>query len=328
MQKRSCWQFIADFIRRDFWRKAVALFLALLLYLAVNPRTGGKTTKNLDVPVTIELPSNLVLSSNEVRKVNVTFSGYQKHLDEIDPGVLRVRAKVHSNSFIAGEPYQLRLRHGDVSGTVFGTRVTAISPRDLILDLEQVKTKRLPIRARYDSVNKLLHDYEVAGATFVPATVIVSGPARVIDSMEYVDTEPIPLNEQVIESFDYTCALRLQQNIRCDRQEVTANVEINKVMTTHTFSAVPLLIIQSAERTRKFQVTNLDPETITVVANGPRGVLSRMHSREFSASISLDKIDKPGTYDLPVSIAVAKPVNGVTIKNFRPVTARVTVQQE
>ena len=125
------------------------------------------------------------------------------------------------------------------------------------MDLEQVKTKRLPIRARYDSVNKLLHDYEVAGATFVPATVIVSGPARVIDSMEYVDTEPIPLNEQVIESFDYTCALRLQQNIRCDRQEVTANVEINKVMTTHTFSAVPLLIIQSAERTRKFQVTNL-----------------------------------------------------------------------
>ena len=99
-------------------------------------------------------------------------------------------------------------------------------------------------------------------------------------------------------------------------------------MTTHTFRAVPLLIIQSAERTRKFQVTNLEPETVTVIAGGPRGTLARMHSREINASINLDKIDKPGTYNLPVSITITHPSRALSVKKFQPATAKVTVQQE
>ena len=89
-----------------------------------------------------------------------------------------------------------------------------------------------------------------------------------------------------------------------------------------------LLIIQSAERTRKFQVTRLDPETVSVTVRGPKGTLGQMHRREINASISLDNIDKPGTYHLPVSITVGRSNQEVTVKKFQPATARVTVVQE
>ena len=139
---------------------------------------------------------------------------------------------------------------------------------------------------------------------------------------------PIPLDEHVRFSFEHHCRLNTPPGIRSDRTEVAAHVEVVKALTTHTFRAVPLLIIQNAERTRKFQVTSLDPESVTVVANGPRGTMARMHSREFSASISLDKVDKPGTYDLPISANVSTPGDSVKIKSIHPVTARVTVLQE
>ncbi|MBO5722272.1 MAG: hypothetical protein J6S19_04070, partial [Lentisphaeria bacterium] len=163
---------------------------------------------------------------------------------------------------------------------------------------------------------------------FVPAKAVLSGPARVLDSIQEIYTEPIPIDEQLIDSFEYRCTLRVPAGTRIDRKEVDAQVEVVKALTTHTFRSVPLLIIQSAERTRKFQVTHLEPETVTVVVNGPRGTLARMHSREISASISLDKIDKPGTYNLPVAINVNNPARTVAVKNFQPQTAKVTVVQE
>ena len=329
MLDRSRWQFIMDFIRRDFWRKLVALFLALLLYLAISPRTNEKREKSfINVPVNIELPSNLALSDNTVRRVKITLSGNAKDLDEIDPGALRIRTEVNSDGFIAGEPYQLRLRSEDISGLTYKVKVESISPRDLVLDLEPVVSKNLPIRPRYDSLGKLPQDYEIASIRFVPANVLVSGPAKVMDSIQEIFTTPIPIDEQVTDSFEYRCNLRTPPGTRANRSEVDAQVEVVKAMTTHTFRAVPLLIIQSAERTRKFQVTNLEPETVTVIAGGPRGTLARMHSREINASINLDKIDKPGTYNLPVSITITNPSRALSVKKFQPATAKVTVQQE
>ena len=179
-----------------------------------------------------------------------------------------------------------------------------------------------------NSENRLSQDYEIARVRFVPSHVLLNGPAKVLDSIQDVKTEPIPLDEQVVESFDYLCNLRIPADTRSDRNKCEATVEVVKAMTTHTFRAVPLLIIQSAERTRKFQVTNLEPESVTVVAGGPRGTLARMHSREINASISLDNIDKPGTYNLPVSITITNPSSGLSVKSFQPLTAKVTVQQE
>ncbi|MBR2358630.1 MAG: hypothetical protein IKA65_11490 [Lentisphaeria bacterium] len=329
MQENTRWQIIKEFIRRDFWRKLVALFLALLLYLAIAPRTSEKREKSFtSVPVTIELPANLALSDNTVRRVKVTLSGNAKALDEIDPGALRIRTEVNGEGFIAGEPYQLRLRREDISGLVYGVKVESISPRDLVLDLEPVISKHLPIRPRYDSLGKLPQDYEIASVKFVPAKALISGPAKVLDSIQEIFTTPIPIDEQVTDSFEYRCNLRTPPGTRADRSEVEAQVEVVKAMTTHTFRAVPLLIIQSAERTRKFQVTSLEPETVTVIAGGPRGTLARMHSREINASINLDKIDKPGTYNLPVSITITNPTPGLSVKKFQPATAKVTVQQE
>ena len=120
---------------------------------------------------------------------------------------------------------------------------------------------------------------------------------------------------------------------RCNRRRKNETVVVavghdDAADHTHTFRSVPLLIIQSAERTRKFQVSELEPETVTVVVNGPRGTLARMHGREISASISLDNIDKPGTFNLPISITVNNPSKGVSVKSFQPAVAKATVIQE
>ena len=100
MQKDTRIQTILNFILRDFWRKLVALALALLLYMAINQRISEKREKSFtNVPVNVELPADLYLNNRSALMVKVTLSGNAKTLDDIDPGALRIRAEVHKESF-------------------------------------------------------------------------------------------------------------------------------------------------------------------------------------------------------------------------------------
>jgi YbbR domain-containing protein len=329
--KKSRWQFLIDFVCNDTWRKVVALFLALLLYLAISPRTSEKREKSFsNVPVEIELPANVALSSGERPKVKVTIHGNIKALDEVDPGLLRIRAEVHADAdrLIPGEAYLLRLRFDDVSGLPYGARVTSISPRDLPLNLERVVSKQLEVKARYDSQEKLLPDFDVTGVHFVPSKVLLSGPEQVLNSIKFIYTEPIPLSEQVTESFEYRAPLRIPQGTRSDHTKVDAYVDVTKAITTHTFRVGPLSINQSADSTRKFKVSDPFPNQVSVKLSGPRGTLAKLHNREISASVSLGHIDKPGTYELKVSVNIPNSAQGVTIRGVEPDRATVTVVQE
>ena len=330
MNKESWRQHLNNLVRRDLGRKLVALFLAALIYLAVAPRTGKRPDISFsDVALDINLPPNIVLSEGKTYRVKLTLSGGSKEaLDKIDPSSLRVLANVAGNRIVPGKPYKLHLRHSDVKGLAYGVRVETIVPQDFEIKLEPLAQKQLPIRVQYDSKNKLHPNYEITDVRFVPSSVEVSGLRKTLEQLHDVCINPIPIDENVTDSFTWRCTLLQPPGTTCNLKEVDAHVEVKKVLTTHQFRSVPLLIMQNAERTRKFQVVGLEPESVTVVLSGPRGTLARMNSRDVSASISLDNIDKPGTYNLPVSITVNNSSRGVVVKSFQPTTAQVVVKQE
>ena len=329
MRRNFISNFFINLVCHDFWRKLVALFLALLLYLAIAPRTSEKREKSFaNVPVHIELPGNLVNNSDDIPRVEVTLSGDMQMLDNIDPGTLYLRTVVNSDAVIPGELYTLRLRMGDLNGLPNGVRVSSISPRELPLTLERLIHKRVIVKPSYGSQEAMSRDYEISNCRLVPASVVLSGSARVLDSIQEVSTNAIPLDEQVTDNFEYRTALRLPPGVRSDISEVDAHVEVIKSVVSQTFEVGPVRIIQSAEHTRKFKVSDPTPGSLTVELRGQRSLLGRMHSREISVTVNLDSITQPGSYDLPVAVSLPTYVNDITVQSFSPATVRVTVVQE
>lgn len=329
MNKSSAWEYLKNLVQHDFWRKLSAVFLALLLYLAIAPRTSTKIEKSFsNILVNIELPGNLVIGSSEPFLVKAILSGNAPDLEEVDVQALQIRSAVNSANVVPGKPYVLRLRPRNLTGLPSGVRVVSISPRELHLDLQPMVSKQVKIVPRFDSIDKLHQDCKIASVNFMPSEVVLQGPAKMLEAIDKVYSSPIPIDEQATHSFDHVCKLIIPHGVGSGRTMATAQVEIAKAFTTHNFRAVPLLIVQSAARTRKFQVTKLEPETVSVKIHGPKGTLGQMHGREINASISLDNIDKPGTYNLPISVTVGRANQEVSVKHFQPATARVTVQQE
>lgn len=329
MNQDSRWQSILNLIRHDCWRKLVAIFLTVLLFMAIMPRISGKDQRHIsNIPVNIDLPGNMVMDRSTPLSVKLTINGTKKALDELDEQTLQIRAAVRSENIVPGHKYKLLLRPRDVMNLPFGIKIDSISPKELELDLQPLITKTVRVAARFDSLDKLPADFRMVNTTFMPAEVVLQGSAAQVQNIKEIYASPIPIDGQATHSFDHSCTLNIPAGVRSNHSSALAQVEIAKVFTEHNFSAIPLLIIQSAERTRKFQVTKLEPENISVTIHGPQGTLGQMHRREINASISLDNIDKPGTYHVPVSVTVARASQDVTVKKFQPVSARVTVVQE
>ena len=315
---------VPNFIRRDFWRKFMALFLALLLYFAITWRLRSDE-RVTDVPVSLKLPSELVSRDEEPLKVSLVVSGNRARLSEILPSAVHIRAEVDSAGVVPGEPCKLRLRSSDVTGLPLGVRVTEIIPRDVPVHLEAVVTKRVPVKPRFDSESNLPLDYAVSGTRFSPAEVMLSGPESLLEPVTAVYTEPIPLDEQVVESFEYQAALRIPRNLRSDRERVEAQVDIVKAVTLRTFAAVPLRIVQSPDGEHRLAAKSLSPRSVTVEVSGPKGTLAEMHSNELKAYLDIDSLDKPGTFQLPVKVLLDSARRDVTVKNFHPAAAEVVV---
>ena len=318
--------FIVNLFRRDCWRKLVALFLALLLYIAIAPRIGEKREKAFyNVPVHIELPPHLTLGNPELHKVKLVLSGHANALDDIDPGALNVRAVVHAEGVVPGQPYPLRLRFSDVSGLPRGVRVVSISPRDLPLDLEPIVRKTVPVRAEYAHADKL-QDYKIAGESFQHPTVVLTGSARDLERINEVTTNPIPLGPYVNRSFNYDCTLNIQSGVRANISKMKVFVRVNKDLTTKK-RTVPVNIVQSAEHTRKFKVVKQEPSTVTVEVKGTPSALALLRNSDIVASVNLETVDKPGTYALPIVITINNNQN-ITIEEQMSLQAQITVQQE
>lgn len=317
---------LRELVTHDFWRKLVALFLALLLYLAIAARLRSDERFS-DVPVALNLPSNVVRRDSEPLKVTLAVRGNRVRLAELNPAALRVRADIDGTSFVPGELYKLRLRPDDVSGLPHGIRVVDINPRDLTVNLEAVITKKVPIRPRFDSLSMLPLDYMVSNTRFTPSNVVLSGPESLLDSVNAVYTDPIPIDNQVTESFEYRVAVRIPDGVKSDRGKVDVQVDVVKAVTMRTFYAVPLMTVQSPENAKRLSPKSVEPKTVTVTLSGPKGVLSMMHSDELKAYLDLDKLDKPGSFQVDVKVVLESAHPDVAVKSFLPASAEVTVSR-
>jgi len=323
MNRNKIWRFMEDLIFHDFWRKLVALFLALLLYLAIAPRTGEKREKTFhNIPVHIELPPDLALSGSEMHKVKLVLSGNADALDNVDPGALNIQAEVHAEGVVPGTPYPLRLRAGNVNNLPRGVKVISISPRDIPLELEPVISK--PVRIEPDFSSSLSRDYALDGVDFLPTGIVtVSGPAKLVNPINVISTNPILLDKNVTQSFDAACTVKGIPGIRINRTEFTAKVRIRKILVERE-REIPIKIFQSAESTRQYKISDPKPYYVIIKLKGTQSALALLSDRDIVASINLDNIDKPGTYTLAVNIAVNNP--HVTVVECNPEAATVTVE--
>ena len=317
-RRRSVFNWLYMLVRRDFWRKLIALFFALLLYFYVyNEIRAPQKVDN--VPVDIILPPELM--DVDPKPHFVTLEVKSTRNSGVSPSALRGRAQVDYNRYIPGKPYILTLKPEEFDSPL-GVRVIQADPREITLNLQQRMTRDVPVRVTFS--NRLSNDYKSSLASCIPSTVRVTGPEQLIRDLKSVSTRPVPLSEAVTEGFEYVATLEPPAGTSISPEKVTCQIDISRNYEQRTFQSLPVVLLTQPGG-KPFKTEFPGPSRVEVTVRGLAGSVSTLLPGEVRPYLDISHIDKPGIYE--VSAGCFLKGDGLDVKEIRPAQLKIKITE-
>lgn len=253
---------IEPYPRENFRLKAIALLLALLLWVGVNS-VESELQIIPDVPVElINLPEGLAIAADWQGTIEVRLRGSAQRFREIRAG--QIGPRIDLSEARAGENI-IPLSADDLR-VPLGTEVESIVPRDITVVLEERVVAAIPISSVVEG--EPAAGYEVAGKILEPSTAWVSGPRSRVDGLDHVQTQMVNVAGRQ-ESLTQVVALRSGDDfieLTSDR-EAELTIVIQERAINMQFDGVPVAVVNS-----EFRV-DINPQEIGVVISGPPSIL-------------------------------------------------------
>jgi YbbR domain-containing protein len=164
--------------------KAVSLLLSLILWVTILGYRREELKKN--VKLEPQLPPGMMIVNKIPTAIQFTLSGPRVMLEAAEKRIQPIRldlthTRQATNGFSVTE---------DLLGELPpGVRVTYISPPQVLIRLEEVVERYVPVKATM--VGRLAPGYEVLTVKSIPAKIAVLGPKGLLESLEFIGTEAL-----------------------------------------------------------------------------------------------------------------------------------------
>jgi YbbR domain-containing protein len=170
---------IQKVLSKDITPKIVAVILALIVWVQVFNDKNPLERRNFTIDIVPKMVQDgtMIVSTNP-QKVNVTFEGRARTLDEMSKDNLKAEAdlsQIEAGSFTAeitvDPPY--------------GVRVVEINPKTAVFEVDVMASASVGVAVEINGVP----DEDFEKGTPVPSvgTVSITGPGRLVDRVKYVE---------------------------------------------------------------------------------------------------------------------------------------------
>ena len=152
----------------------------------------------------------------------------------------------------------------------------------------------------------------------------MTGPEQIQRSLKEVSTQPIPLDESVVESIETRVELEAPEGTVISPENVTVQVDIAKNYISRRFESLPLLFLAQpgSEQRRNFEL--VDPnKRVTVTIYGQQSSTLALQPEEVKPYIDVSKLTEPGIYTVSISCYVKG--DRLDVKDIVPDKIRVKI---
>lgn len=302
--------------------------LELLVITPDGP--SDQSVEPAELPVTVEeeisevmpLDVQLAIPEDDPREVTstvpettqVTVSGPSSAVNRVARIILPISLGNHQSSFReAFSPYAV-----DASGQ----RVSEVRllPEQIMTEVElRSRGKTISVIPEVEGVPA--EGFSVQQRTALPDSIVVEGPDDALESLLFVNTEPVDINGATQSISAKVGLADLPSGVRViepENGQVEVRVAIEDTSgSTQTLTGLP---VQPMNLQPGFSVT-IEPENVDITVEGPGGTLTQMMPSDVKIRVDLDDLG-PGTYERQPEITVPQ---GVTWVSNSPDTVRVTI---
>lgn len=254
---------LQDLWSKEWLIKFISLCLAVLLWYFV----GGEDVveKNITVPIeVINLPSDLIISNKYKRDVDVTVRGPRSLIGEMNKS--QEARQIDLSKAAPGT----RVEEISVSSIPIsrGVEVLRVQPSSIILSLDKLIKKEIPINAV--TTGTVMLGYVLEDLQIDPRTISITGPQTILSRVDVLKTIPINING-LNESVQLQIPLELDAIIvdLIGETSVTADLDIGYDTTEKTLAKVPVSVTMAGF------LQEVKPKTVSVTVKIPKMIITK-----------------------------------------------------
>ncbi len=308
---RSAWGYTRRRASRNMGLRLLSLAIAVGLWVFVNAGERGGV-RTLDVPLSYRtLPPGMMIINHPADFAKIEVSGPRTLLSLLEPERLRLKLEL-SGAAVGRSDYRILPGMFNVPR---GTTVTQITPTDIMLDLDRVVTRDVPVHLAIDGT--VAGGYKIASVELKPSTIEVSGPSRYVLPITVMETSTIDVQGATTPIEEKVDVIEPPVPLRLSAAQVDARVDVAEEIADREFRAVTVEVRDSDYKYK------LEPSKASLTVRGPAIKLASLdpNGLVFVDAKGLD----PGSHELPVQVALP---DGMQVVKQEPSTARLRTYRE
>jgi hypothetical protein len=299
-------------VRRNLALRAIALLLAIGLWFFVNAGQRGALAP-MRVPISYRgLPAGLVIVNQRPEFVQIEVRGPSTLLSLLNPDRMLLRLDL-SGVTLGQAVFKIGPEMFNVPRQ---TDVTRISPSQILLDIDRITDRQVPIRVNVQG--QPAAGYRVVSARVNPSVGTIRGPSRFVFHVDNIQTSPVDLN-----GAKTNLAQPVSLQSPSDRvtiigsQAAEAAISISEIIADREFRGLPVEV-----RDTEYKV-KVQPRNIAVTVRGP---VNQLAGFDLRGSVFVTAEDEqPGLYDFPVQIELP---DGIELVRETPDNVRVRIYRQ
>ena len=292
--------------------KGFSLVFAIGLWAFVN--LGARDTeKALLVPLELRnIPDQYMVASSVADTVEMRVRGPRTLLGTIEDRRQRVVLDL-ANVRVGTTSFKI---DSEMLNLPRGVRVVRVSPVQITLDVERVVRKSLPVSA--GTAGTLPAGYRMAETEIRPPVVMVTGPAREVEALKTIITEPFRVTAEEANFEESVSLVKPGDLVRLLPERVFVRGRLEEVAVSQDFKQVEIGVRKAIRRTR------IRPGRIDVTIRGPQRLLQGLKLSGENVFVDVAGL-APGAHRGKIVVALPK---GLEALDLRPEEVSVQVFKE
>lgn len=309
---------IPEFLGTRNGIRLVAAVAAVAVWYAIRAATSNSTLVT-DIPLAIQPPPDWSVVDCSAKTIDVAFLGTRDDLRYLNRDLIKatVDARNQQNNQAA------TVTLGPANVNTFGNaRIDFIRPATVTLRLDREITKQVPVKV--ETQNLLPDGYEIEKTVVTPATVVLSGPAQILDGVEAVSTAPVDLDGRIRSINKRRLPLAPGENfagVKLDPAAITLDLAIIERSVSTRFPDLPILPMLPPGRALRVE---LDPDAATLTVKGRPELINALAAEDLRLFADITAIADDKSTSLPIRAVLP---NGVTLVRTEPATVDVRLKE-
>ncbi|MDD4735889.1 MAG: CdaR family protein [Kiritimatiellae bacterium] len=295
--------------------KLLALVLAVISWYAIRGAISFETLVN-NVPLVMQLDGGWAVLERSTDLVDVVFRGSRDDLLRLEHGNIELLLDLRGREFAGSSEVRLK---PDMVLYPGNARPVEIEPPNVVIQLDRQATRLVPVKVDVQGEPPDGFEMEIAQAD--PATVQISGPKKMIDTVNWIRTVPVPL-EARRQSFRERLEMVQPGETwvaRMDPPRVNARVTIRERSEVRQFKAMDVQALLNPQ----VDGTSIAISPISVIINikGGTARVQDLKKTDIVPYVDCRQMVPGSQYDIPVKVQLP---DGITLDHIDPAVVSVT----